>query len=525
MTKYLNFLIFLIILSLGCDFINEQNEQGKIINQQALFNKNFSLDLAFLFEENLKKPRLKVEISFEAPGQEKVYMAMPDSFLRKTRLYERIEDLVFQGADGKILRMPGRPNIIVVQKPLNSPVKISYFISPFNPQKPDRQESFYAPLIKENYFQFVGSMGLILPFYNTADENEEPNFAANISWNLPLGFEIYNSYSSKEKNQHIKKTNLSELRDALFVGGKNIVEQKIQVGKNPVNIIFKGSWEKISYDDFSFVIQKLLETQRDNFRDDNFPYFLVSLLQKGEECFTNTKFAGTAHLNSFRAYYPKNCPMKNELKQLISHEFMHTWIGKKIKMGKKASGGIEGKWFTEGFTDYFSRLCLVRSGLIRQDEYFQSLNHVLEKYGLSKEKNTTLEDYKRRVFKKGEFPNEDTSDALEDLPYQQGEILAWQINRKIKDHDSTKSLDDVLRDMLDLVKQEGHKKYFDLDGFYLLVKKFVPEGMKEQFNQIISGATLYPPSLSSCALVKQSLEGFSFYELSAASSCDSWLLQ
>ncbi len=123
--------------------------------------------------------------------------------------------------------------------------------------------------------------------------------------------------------------------DAVYTAGPHIRTKEIEVRGN-LYIALEGQWSKISDSEFINVISRLLTTQRQTWRDDDFPYFFVSFLSLAPDAtlIDLLDFAGSAHKNSFRAYFPSDCQLTpNE--QLISHELMHQWIGKQVKMGQK----------------------------------------------------------------------------------------------------------------------------------------------------------------------------------------------
>jgi predicted metalloprotease with PDZ domain len=58
----------------------------------------------------------------------------------------------------------------------------------------------------------------------------------------------------------------------------------------------------------------------------------------------------------------------------IAHEVTHYWIGGLLHAGEQM------EWFTEGFTEYYANLALVRSGAITPAQFLQKMEHHLEAY-------------------------------------------------------------------------------------------------------------------------------------------------
>ncbi len=56
---------------------------------------------------------------------------------------------------------------------------------------------------------------------------------------------------------------------------------------------------------------------------------------------------------------------------LLTHEYMHKWIGVEIQF---LEDGQENAWFTEGFTEYYTYKLLHQAALISEKEYTQITN-------------------------------------------------------------------------------------------------------------------------------------------------------
>ncbi len=435
------------------------------------------------------EPRLQVNLSFIMP-RDRIVLRLPNQFLRKVHLFDRIEMLQTVGG-GTIKDAEGEGNKKILEAPVGSRVTIRYFVKG-NGDEIEDKESFSAPIVENDYFQFAGSMALIFPL---ALFNNRP-FPVKMEWHVSPGYNIYNSFGAN-KSEQVLNVNANTLIDGIFLGGSNIRSTETKVRGQPVNIVLTGEWDKISDSEFITLVTRLLEKQRETWNDDNFPYFLISIVALGSGCSTNkeAKFGGTAHVNSFRAYYPYDCPIKNEMKQLISHELMHMWIGKKIKVGQ-VSGGYDGKWFTEGFTDFYGRIMAYRAGLFDEATYFKTLNTSLEKYYTSNERFITLKNLVKRIYRKN-YSNRE----LENIPYQQGEIMAADLNMRIQQQSNDAySLDDVIKDLLKEADEAGGSRVFSVEEMEKTFDRYAPGAFGSDFEKIDQGGELIPPKLPGCSV-------------------------
>lgn len=477
--------IFLIILSfLSCN-------KGSLIGpySEVLLDtyemENLDYEITFSFVMRNGEPRIKVEQSFNMPRTQ-WGLQLPNSFMKKEALYRQIEDL--KVSNGQYFNNDEYSYVKLVKTSSTQKTSLTYYIKP----ESSREESFTSPLIEQNFFQFIGSMAIVNPIPIDVDRE----FDLTINWNVPQDFTLFNSFGAFSETQNVK-TSIAKLWDSLFLGGNTIRYQKKEIQGYPVYIAFEGYWDKIKDDKLADIVTKLLETQRKSWGDFDFPYFLISFLSVDADCSATVYYAGTAHQNSFRAYFPKSCKFMPEMSILISHELMHVWIGKKIIVGKER-GKIDGKWFTEGFSDYYGRIMAFRAGLLNIRSYFLSLNRDLESYFTSSENKTGLADLINRMYKTGKSNRE-----LEKLPYQEGQIIALRLDKEInKQSNFTASLDDAMKEMLGIAKRNGGSKNFSFDEINSVFSKYISGGMLKYLKSIVNGKILVPPTLDNCASIK-----------------------
>ncbi|WP_230453755.1 M61 family metallopeptidase [Rickettsia rickettsii] len=109
-------------------------------------------------------------------------------------------------------------------------------------------------------------------------------------------------------------------------------------------------------------------------------------------------------------------------------------------------------WWSEGFTDYYSRVLALRSSvIITLEEFVEEFNKFFENYYLSpvinEPNNVIATDY--------------WQDYAVRLPYYSGFVLALYLDNFIKENNKSKSLDNVMLDLFKTSKeQECSSDYF-----------------------------------------------------------------
>jgi predicted metalloprotease with PDZ domain len=137
---------------------------------------------------------------------------------------------------------------------------------------------------------------------------------------------------------------------------------------------------------------------------------------------------------------------------LCSHEYFHTWNVKRIKPAAFAPYDLTREnytsllWLFEGFTSYYDDLILVRSGLIKPEEYFGLLGKVVGGVlrGSGRLKQTVAES-SFDAWVKYYRQDENAPNAIVSY-YTKGSLVALAFDLTIRAQTGNrKSLDDVMR--------------------------------------------------------------------------------
>ena len=135
-------------------------------------------------------------------------------------------------------------------------------------------------------------------------------------------------------------------------------------------------------------------------------------------------------------------------------------------------------WWSEGFTDYYSRVLALRSGGISIEDFISECNQFLKNYYLSPVLNESNARIQKDFWKDYD---------VEKLPYYRGFVFAMYLNHPVKQNNNSQSLDNI---MLDLFKSAKHKE-FSIEYFKSIVKCYIPQGIDKQiFEFIDKGKTI-----------------------------------
>ena len=133
---------------------------------------------------------------------------------------------------------------------------------------------------------------------------------------------------------------------------------------------------------------------------------------------------GTGLTESFFILATPNADAEN-LRHTILHEILHEWITRRMGQTDEATDPSR-MWFTEGFTEYYTQLVMLRSGMISLEGFVSNMSGLLEAYEASPVKDLTNAELSEQIW---------DSHEAERLPYQRGAMLAfsWDMGQRQAD--------------------------------------------------------------------------------------------
>jgi len=370
----------------------------------------------------------------------------------------------------------------------------------------------YQVILRENYFHFLGGTFWVAP-----DWDDEKTIRVKLIWKkFPNDWTLVNSFGAGEKSQFIQAA-FWKFRHSIWAGGDfRIYERRVM--EHPVYIALRGEWN-FSDEVFTETVAKIIKSERDFWKDYAFPYYLVTAIPMAGD----DDQGGTGRINAFAMFLSDDRELDYRFKRLLAHEAFHTWNGAKIR---RREPEVLVYWFSEGFSDYYARLLLLRAGLLTLEEYIQEYNKMLKRYFTSS----------ARFAKNSRLLEASWSNELRQMPYYRGDIVAHNLNAQIRLATANSiSLDDAMHKILDAAVQRG--EVISDSSLYALFKSFAGENNVTKLRQSIDDGAplrLAPNALGPCATLKMTtrrkyfLFGEKFaipqYELkqSDGSSCVAW---
>jgi predicted metalloprotease with PDZ domain len=444
--------------------------------------------IIYLLEPRLDgaKPALHVELVFRGEQSGTTRLLLPHSWASQHELERGVHDLrvLTRGAE---LRESDDPHVRTVTHAPGQVIRVSYDLRQDWEGLPAKNERYYRPILQDDYFHFIGHAAFVHPAWDEAEPRP-----ITLRWNkLPEDWELLDSLGARAVSQSAELPLRWLLHSVFFLGELRVQELKVE-GK-PVWLALHGKW-KFPDAELARLLSRIMTAQRRFWNDDDFPYFLVTVLSVEHEC---CSLAGTGLFNSFATFVSDDLAIDSRLKHLLAHELFHTWNGRRIVRQEPEERMY---WFSEGFTDYYTRLLNLRAGLIDLPEYVRDYNAALRQYFTS----PVRDEGNERVL--ADFWNDPD---VERLPYLRGDILAHNWNAEIRARGvpnkkifsrSDVSLDDVMRDLLKAAQSKG--TLVSPQSLESLLKPYLARSVSADLRKYIDkGETLRPSerSLGPCA--------------------------
>ncbi len=175
---------------------------------------------------------------------------------------------------------------------------------------------------------------------------------------------------------------------------------------------------------------------------------------------------------------------------LASHEFFHTWNGKRlrpIELGPfdyDTENYTDDLWLVEGFTSYYGDLIMKRAGLLTKDQYLGKLSgRISYSQNVPGRLVQSLSEASYDAWIRHYKSNENTSNSTVSY-YTKGAVIGFLLDAKIRSlTDNKQSLDDLMRQAYE---QFSGDRGYHTQEFIDLASKMVGEDLTPWFASAVS---------------------------------------
>lgn len=386
------------------------------------------------------------------------------------------------GADGRALQVQelghGRWNVRAAP---GEELRVEWSIAPnevlLSPSQPDH----YRAALTNELFHAIGNHLWVAP---VAAAGERP-LCITLEWKGfdALGWRTVCSFG--DAAQLTIERPLDEFRQAVFLAGRYRLEERSIRGRR-LCVALPEQGLRVDPAGFADLAARVVEAQRAFFDDWDYPFYLVSAVATGREDAHSATLGGTGLTDSFALFLQRGsdlgpgAPLFDNVLHVLAHEMFHNWCGRWTPIAEPEQLCF---WFSEGFTEFFTRRLLLRSGLSTREEYARSLEQSLRDYQHNPRRNCTNEEIRA-----GFWRDRDTGE----MPYRRGDLVAARLDLAIRAKSlGRQSLDDFLREAVALGRR-GEK--LDVQTLLARVARWTDAALAEELRRVVvEGATLELP--------------------------------
>jgi len=418
-----------------------------------------------------KQKNIQVELSFLGSSEGETILKLNDwgGINNLSTHFQKLHVTDHSGVKLKVVEAQDGEWLVTHQT--NEKLVVTYELLANDNQSSDTSEGYYRPIVNDQLFHAVGHNFLTLPTHLKGE------IEVNLQWYNFEGQSTLTSLgSSLPKFNTI--TSLDNIYQSLFVAASLKIEERTINGR-PLTVSLHGDNWQFKFEEFVDLTETVTQAQRDYFDDHDFPFYWINVISTGKPMKQGYSFGGTRLHDNFALFLNPSTQLEYDtatgspIVHLLMHEMMHVWIGGKLTPDTEHSDEGTYYWFSEGFTNYFTRQVLLQSGLLTQQQYEASLNDVFKKYNENPVNAASNQEIADNFWK---------SRNHQLLPYQRGDLIALYLDHMLQDT--------RLKQLLVQWIQDEKFRNFKLNDFYNSVKTLLPKHAFEKLKLFIESGQL-----------------------------------
>ncbi len=188
-----------------------------------------------------------------------------------------------------------------------------------------RESVRHRPHLNSSHLEISTANSLVHPQLDLAQSVD-----CSFDWRLPAGWALVTSFGttvSRGSGNHQRlRGPWNDVANAMFAAG-NFRIVRTRIGRGVLVTAMRGEFEFPDTEANERIV-KLIRLERDFWRDNNFPYFVVTLAPYGAG---QSGTGGGGFTNAFNLYTSSEGPFSTGLLSLLAHETFHTWNPLKMR--------------------------------------------------------------------------------------------------------------------------------------------------------------------------------------------------
>lgn len=406
---------------------------------------------------------LAVEVRWNAPRTGVSRLALPERWADARELWRHIEGFAVEGAtsvkeDGPALR--------VITAVPGAELVARYRVRSAYAQDPSSSDGQpFAPIIRPKWFHAFGEALFAVP-------DEKFDAPAHFDWTGGSDLLLATDLQHFDYGRHGA---VGDVLESVVIGGENLRVHALPGEYLRVAILGDYSFTRPAFIELAL---KVVTSQREFWGDHGQPFLITMAPQT--KVVGSLSLGGTGRSDAFVLQVSEDAELPS-LRHLLAHEYFHTWNPRHLGFEQPDVPEGGDKWFSEGFTEFYTWRLLLRAGLYSLEEFVADWNAALLEYDTSPARS----EPNSRII--ADYWNDH---AVGRLPYRRGPLLAaiWDARLRAATN-GARDLDDVLLAMRKQVRAEPEAKLAAGQRFLATYKQLGGPDLAADFATFIEQGT------------------------------------
>lgn len=387
-----------------------------------------------------KGSRLIVKLELQTFQQKSTQLFVP-TIWGENRASEVFQSLKIKG--GKFTVNADSTEIAITHAP-GQKITLTYvFMDEYDMDSAFTSENYYNPAVRRHFLTFFTNSVL---FAVKDAVHPYSDCTINVKAIERMRGSVVSSFGKPDKsgNLYLKNVRNEEVQNGILVSGDYRLKETVTKTGQRVTLAIRGKWA-FSDEELEQLIQSTIDQQRTFWNDFSQPTFLITVSPIQAQNDYGYSMSGTGLHNSFAVNATNGSFTTIEsLAYLFHHELMHHWIGGTIL---NAADEELSYWFSEGFTDYFTRVNMQESGLIDEPGYLELTDSIFRSLYADKRINSHNDSIRVHFW---------DDSYMGKLPYNRGSLFALLLDAHIQKATAGKdNLKTVMQHLLTTAKADA----------------------------------------------------------------------
>ena len=399
------------------------------------------VDLTIELEQQ-PSPRLHVTIDATTSPTGFTRFTLADEWGGNTSFGREVRKLRVSVPDGdgwKRLNVKNEPaHVWEVQYPPDKRIRVQYDLVSTIRQVTSNTDTYYRPIIAADLVHFIGHTALAIPEHLATTKRH----TFRVRWRgfSEAGWRVASSFNVGDFDFEYHGL-ANDFVHSVFLAGPSLRTSERKVGEGRVAFALAGKDWGFNDRELIKLATRVIGSEQNFFGSHQPPYYVVTLIPVGTYSPNRATVGGTGLAQSFALFMTPKIELSgeqgNRVTYLLAHEHFHHYNGGLVQPTEPEELVY---WFTEGFTDFYTRHLLWRAGLFTLEEYVDNLNEKLRDLHTSPVRDASNERIRDGFW---------TDPNLHKLPYLRGDILAVLLDLEIRRvSDGKRSVHDLMRELV-----------------------------------------------------------------------------